>query len=202
MRKFTAVASALLCMTSVANAADGGQVDMPVTVNFTGADKCVPKSISQTNVQLSAAEAAQVESVSGYLAPTIKTGHATLTLDNCPVGTRLGITAGGNFSAVPNMQPLNNAGQPVTSHKLNDVPQWGFDGAAAGKLGMTLFMPNVTDNGYLQNVRKPSDISETKLTTANQVPLTYSINAMDKVAAKSMGSGNYNSTATLIVAIK
>lgn len=202
MRKFTAVASALLCMTSVANAADGGQVDMPVTINFTGADKCVPKSISQTNVQLSAAEAAQVESVSGYLAPTIKTGHATLTLDNCPVGTKLEITAGGNFSAVPNMQPLNSAGQPVTSHKLNDVPQWGFDGAAAGKLGMTLFMPNVIDYGYLQNVRKPGDISETKLTTANQVPLTYSINAMDKVAAKSMESGNYNSTATLIVAIK
>lgn len=202
MRKFTAVASALLCMTSVANAADGGQVDMPVTVSFTGADRCVPKSMSQTNVQLSAAEAAQVEGVSGYSAPTIKTGHATLTLDNCPVGTRLGIHAGGNFNSSINMQPINNAGQPVTSFKLDNIPQWNFDGAAAGKLGMTLFMPRTLDNGYLQNVGKPGDISETILKTANEVPLTYSINAKDKVAAKSMGSGNYNSIATLIVTIK
>lgn len=203
MRKFTAGIISLMCITSVANAADGGQLDMPVSVNFTAADKCLPNTFAQQYMQLSADEVGQVGSLSGYSAPSVKIGNATLSLENCPVDTILSITAGGTYTVAKNMQPINNAGAAVTAFKLNDVPQWGFDGAAADKLGMTVFMPKVSDDGYLQEIGAPgSTTSETKLTTANEVQLTYSINAIDKAGAQQMASGDYSTTATLIIAIK
>jgi hypothetical protein len=202
MRKFTAVASALLCMTSVANA--GGQTTLGATVTYTGDDKCVPGTIAQTNVGLIADELAGVKDMfaSGHAAPSVKTGTAIMPLNNCAVGTKVSIHAGGNFTVVSNVQALTSAGAP-SDKRFNNVPLWGFDGDATGKLAMSVHMDRERSNGYMQEVLGPSfDNSYTVVKTEDEIALAYSIHAIDAHVAKTLSGGTYNSTATLLVAIK
>ncbi|VFB09615.1 Uncharacterised protein [Aeromonas salmonicida] len=190
LNKLVCSTSALAaCFFAAAAAAYGGSIDLPVSIKYTGPDRCVPSVAEPITFDITYSDVLTASSAS-VSNPIVSQQRLVINLDNCPAETIIsveGARAPNEISSVDGVYLQNTL-----------AASWDFDGSAQDVLGLVLklesFSGGKPGGNYVNPLGFPSDTSILENNVLSVYPEVY---VMDKDNISKMSSGTFNATARL-----